>query len=132
VAGNCVFFPMHILGTAGLRRRIADFTQSVFERPLLPMNQFISISAFVLGAAQIIFIINFFWSLFKGPVAGRNPWHSNTLEWTAPSPPPHGNFEVPPVVYRGPYEYGAKDVPDDYLPQTQMLIGEPPSPVEAH
>jgi len=51
--------------------------------------------------------------------SGRNPWHSNTLEWTAPSPPPHGNFEEIPVVYRGPYEYGHPDSPEDYLPQAE-------------
>ena len=69
-----------------------------------------SISAFVLGLAQFIFVVNFFYSLFWGQKAGRNPWHSNTLEWTAPSPPPHGNFETTPIVYRGPYEYGDPDV----------------------
>ena len=50
-------------------------------------------------------MVNFLCSLFCGKKAGRNPWHSNTLEWTAPSPPPHGNFETIPIVYRGPYEY---------------------------
>ena len=49
----------------------------------------------MLGPAQIIFLVNFFLSLFCGKRRGRNPWHSNTLEWTAPSPPPHGNFETP-------------------------------------
>jgi cytochrome c oxidase subunit 1 len=130
IAGNCVFFPMHILGTALLRRRIADITQSTHEAALLGLNQFISISAFVLGAVQIIFVINFFYSLFRGPVAGRNPWKSNTLEWSAPSPPPHGNFEVEPIIYRGPYEYGALDVEEDYLPQTQHLPGQLPSAIE--
>jgi cytochrome c oxidase subunit 1 len=129
VAGNCVFFPMHIMGSAGLRRRIADFTLSVHERDLMGMNQFVSISAFVLGLSQLIFIVNFFWSLFRGPVAGRNPWKSNTLEWTAPSPPPHGNFDVTPLVFRGPYEYGTPDVPDDYIPQTEQLPGQMPGAV---
>jgi cytochrome c oxidase subunit 1 len=119
IAGNCVFFPMHILGVAGLRRRISDITINKFEEHLLPLNQFMTISAFVLGAVQLIFVVNFFWSLFRGKVAGRNPWNSNTLEWTAPSPPPHGNFEMEPIVYRGPYEYGEFDVPEDHLPQTQ-------------
>jgi cytochrome c oxidase subunit 1 len=119
ITGNCVFFPMHILGTAGLRRRIPDITYNLFEAHLLPLNQFISYSAFALGAAQVIFVVNFFWSLFRGKVAGRNPWQSNTLEWTAPSPPPHGNYEVEPVVVRGPYEYGVFDQEEDYLPQTQ-------------
>jgi cytochrome c oxidase subunit 1 len=127
IFGNLVFFPMHILGLAGMRRRIGDITQSIHEGALLDLNQFMSICAFALGAVQIIFIINFFWSLFRGPAAGRNPWKSNTLEWTAPSPPPHGNFEIEPVVYRGPYEYGALDAPEDYLPQTQSLPGQVPS-----
>jgi len=56
-------------------------------------------------AAQVIFAVNFIYSMFRGPVAGRNPWNANTLEWTAPSPPGHGNFDFQPVVYRGPYEY---------------------------
>jgi cytochrome c oxidase subunit 1 len=56
--------------------------------------------------------------LFFGPVAPRNPWHANTLEWTAPSPPPHGNFETIPNVYHGPYEYGVPGLEEDYLPQT--------------
>jgi cytochrome c oxidase subunit 1 len=121
IAGNCVFFPMHILGVAGLRRRIPDITATQFEAQLLDLNRFISISAFVLGATQIIFLVNFFWSLFRGKVAGRNPWNSNTLEWTAPSPPPHGNFDVPPVVYRGPYEYGHFEEQGDHLQQTRKL-----------
>jgi cytochrome c oxidase subunit 1 len=83
----------------------------------------------ILGLVQLIFIFNFFYSLFWGKVAGRNPWNSNTLEWTAPSPPPHGNFEETPVVYRGPYEYAALDVEEDYLPQTRKLEGEMPSAV---
>ncbi len=119
IASNCVFYPMHILGVAGLRRRIFDPTFTLFERNLQPLNEFITISALVLGAAQIIFVVNFFGSLFRGRHADRNPWHSNTLEWTAPSPPPHGNFETEPVVYRGPYDYGDENGDSDYHPQTQ-------------
>ena len=63
--------------------------------------------------------VNFFYSLFCGPKAGRNPWHANTLEWTAPSPPGHGNFDFQPIVYRGPYEYGSPETTEDYYPQTQ-------------
>jgi cytochrome c oxidase subunit 1 len=130
IAGNCVFFPMHILGVAGLRRRIADITYNHFEAHLLELNQFMTWCAYILGIVQIIFIVNFFYSLFRGPLAGRNPWHSNSLEWTAPSPPPHGNFEVEPVVYRGPYEYGAIDQAEDYLPQTQRTDHQFPSSIE--
>jgi cytochrome c oxidase subunit 1 len=66
-------------------------------------------------------VINFFYSIFWGPKAPKNPWESNSLEWEAPSPPPHGNFETIPVVYRGPYEYSHPEVQQDYLPQTLKL-----------
>ena len=58
-------------------------------------------------------------------MAGRNPWNSNTLEWTVPSPPPHGNFETTPIVYHGPYEYALPGLEEDYLPQTRNLNGHP-------
>ncbi|MBI5367906.1 MAG: cbb3-type cytochrome c oxidase subunit I [Planctomycetes bacterium] len=102
---NAVFFPMHILGEGGHMRRIADPTNYDFLLPLQPMNVFISISAFVLGAGQFIFLGNFFYSMFFGPKADPNPWQSNTLEWTTPSPIPYYNYEKIPTVYRGPYEY---------------------------
>jgi cytochrome c oxidase subunit I len=124
IAGNCTFYPMHIIGIAGHPRRYSDPLQYEWLQPLQPLNQFITISAFVLGAAQLIFIANFFYSLFFGPKAGRNPWHSNTLEWTAPSPPPHGNFETTPIVFRGPYEYASPEAQEDYLPQTDRLPGQ--------
>lgn len=118
LASNCVFYPMHILGVAGHMRRIADPEQYSFLKPLMPINQFMSISAFVLGAAQLIFLANFLYSLFWGKRAGQNPWHANSLEWTAaPSPPPHGNFEKTPTTFRGPYEYAAPDVTEDFWPQ---------------
>jgi cytochrome c oxidase subunit 1 len=130
IACNCVFFPMHILGVAGLRRRISDITATALERPLLPLNQFISISAIVLGTVQIIFVVNFLVSLFRGKVCERNPWNSNTLEWTTTSPAPHGNFETTPVVYRGPYEYVETPEHGDHLPQTLHVEG--PVPAAAH
>jgi cytochrome c oxidase subunit 1 len=132
IAGNCVFFPMHILGTAGLRRRIYEITNSSLEAPLLDINRFMTIAAFVLAAAQLVFIVNFFWSLFKGKVAGRNPWHSNSLEWSAPSPPPHGNFDVEPAVYRWPYDYGDFNDHGDYLPQTAKLSVEDAKTFHSH
>ena len=68
-------------------------------------------------AFQPIFLYNFVRSMVAGPVASANPWRSNTLEWLASSPPPHGNFEVLPAVYRGPYEYSVENRDDDYWPQ---------------
>jgi cytochrome c oxidase subunit 1 len=91
-----------------------------------------TICALGLGISQLIFVANFLYSLFRGEKAGRNPWHSNTLEWTAPSPPPHGNFETPPVVYRGPYEYGSPEAEEDYLPQAGPPGQPTGAPVPAH
>jgi cytochrome c oxidase subunit 1 len=120
---NGVFYPMHILGVVGFPRRLADpYHYDTFAH-LLPMNRFISWCAFLLVGSQILFVINFFYSMFYGPKVGRNPWHANGLEWTAPSPPGHGNFDFQPVVYRGPYEYASPEVDTDYYPQTQ-----PPPP----
>lgn len=122
VAFNCVFFPMHILGVGGMMRRIYNPTQYEFLLPLQPINVFITISAIFLGLAQIPFVINFFWSLFAGKQAALNPWQANTLEWSAPSPPPHGNWgEHLPTVYHGPYEYSVPDVAEDYAPQDRPL-----------
>jgi len=120
VAFNCTFFPMHILGMGGHMRRIYNPQQYDFLKPLEPINMFISISAFVLGAAQFLLLANMIWSYFKGEKATENPWHANTLEWSAPSPPGHGNWPgAIPVVYRGPYEYSSPESAEDYLPQWQ-------------
>jgi len=120
---NATFFPMHILGVGGMMRRIYNPQQYEFLRWADNWNIFISIAAFLLGVAQIPFVINFLWSLFAGKKASLNPWNANTLEWTAPSPPPHGNWGATlPVVYRGPYEYSSPEVPEeDYLPQDRRL-----------
>jgi cytochrome c oxidase subunit 1 len=121
-AFNCTFFPMHILGMAGHMRRIYNPTQYEFLKPIQGINEFISMSAFVLGSIQFLFLANFVWSYFKGAKATENPWHANTLEWTAPSPPPHGNWPgAVPTVYRGPYEYSSPETAEDFLPQSQML-----------
>jgi len=117
---NGAFFPMHILGVGGHMRRIYNPLQYEFLQSLQPINVFITVSAFLLGLSQIFFVINFFWSLFAGKAAERNPWQANTLEWAAPSPPPHGNWgETLPVVHGGPYEYSPPGIPEDYLPQNQ-------------
>jgi cytochrome c oxidase subunit I len=118
IASNCTFYPMHIIGLTGHPRRYYDPTYYKYLEDIQPINQFMTISAIVLGLGQIIFFVNFFGSLFWGKKAERNPWHSNSLEWTAPSPPPHGNFVEEPVVYRGPYEYAVPGLEADYLPQT--------------
>ena len=119
---NCVFFPMHFLGVGGMMRRIYNPTQYEFLQHLQPINVFMSVSGFILGAVQILFIVNFVGSLYWGKRADRNPWQANTLEWTAPSPPPHLNWGATlPTVYRGPYEYSSPEVAEDYLPQDRRL-----------
>ncbi|MBI4227919.1 MAG: cbb3-type cytochrome c oxidase subunit I, partial [Candidatus Omnitrophica bacterium] len=116
---NGVMFPMFNLGMAGMQRRIYDYTQYAHLAHLGPMNRLMSVSAFLLGLTQLIFLINVFWSLRRGPKAGDNPWQSTTLEWTTPSPPPHGNFAATPTVYCGPYEYSVPGMARDFRLQTQ-------------
>ena len=116
-----VFFPMHLLGMAGMPRRYADpYVHPPFEH-LLEMNRFMTWCAIVMGFAQLLLVANFLGSWLFGRRAGRNPWLANGLEWSAPSPPPHGNFDLPPVCYRGPYEYGSPVTMPvrDYLPQDE-------------
>src|SRR3989442_5207147 len=100
---NLTFLPMHILGMGGMMRRIYDPTQYEFLKPLQPMNVFVSHSAFALGASQILFMLNFLFSLFWGRKADRNPLRANTLPLAAASPPPHRNFQAISTVYRGAY-----------------------------
>ncbi len=122
IGANCTFYPMHILGIRGMPRRYADITDIPYLADLQPLNEFITWSAFLMGAAQVIFLANFFWSLFKGEKASENPWQANTLEWATASPPPHGNFgEHVPTVYRAPYEYASPEVAEDWLPQSRNL-----------
>lgn len=114
---NLTFYPMHIIGVAGHMRRIFDPTVYDFLKPLQPMNQFVTIFAFLLGFSQLILVFNIIWALKWGKKAPRNPWQANSLEWAAPSPPPHGNFDTDIHVYRGPYEYSLPDSKADYAPQ---------------
>ena len=116
---NGTFYPMHILGAVGFPRRLADPYHYQTFAHLQPMNQFMTICAIGMVSVQVIFAVNFFYSIFFGPAVGRNPWNANSLEWCAPSPPGHGNFDFQPIVYRGPYEYGSPEVDTDYYPQWQ-------------
>ena len=99
---NLVFYPMHILGMQGFPRRLADPYHYATFRHLLPLNQFMSWCAFLLVGVQILFVINFFWSMFFGPRCGRNPWKANGLEWQAPSPPGKGTCAFHPRIHGGP------------------------------
>jgi cytochrome c oxidase subunit 1 len=117
---NVVFMPMFLVGLAGVSRRLYDGGASYdFAQPVLHWNRVSSYGAWALGLAQIPFIINFFWSMRHGRKVDQNPWQATTLEWAAPSPPPHGNFTTPPEVYRGPYEYSVPGRATDFYPQSE-------------
>jgi cytochrome c oxidase subunit 1 len=123
---NGTFFTMHILGVAGFPRRLADPYHYQTFHHLQPLNAFMTWCAIGMVSVQLVFALNFILSIFIGEKADRNPWHGNGLEWQAPSPPGHGNFDFQPVVYRGPYEYNSPEVTDDFYPQTQPPPEERP------
>jgi len=119
---NGIFFPMLIQGMAGVQRRLYDGGASYSHaQGVLHWNVFMSISAWLLGLSQIAFIINLFWSIWKGKKVDSNPWGATTLEWAAaPSPPvAHGNFVEVPTVVRGPYDYSLPGAAQDFTPQHQ-------------
>jgi cytochrome c oxidase subunit I len=126
---NVIFLPMFLQGMLGMHRRWYDGGQGwgvaadhVWGLTGFQWNTPISIAAWVMGLAQIPFIINFFYSIWKGKkVENDNPWDATTLEWTAPSPPGHGNFVTPPVAYRGPYEYSLPRRGKDYTMQNEPI-----------
>ena len=120
VGTYCIFQPMHFLGLEGNIRRYSRFTEVGFLNTphIIHLHGFMSIAAFVTAAAQLIFIFNLFWSMFKGEQATQNPWEATTLEWTIPSPPPFDNFAGKhPVIYRGAYEFGVPGAEKDYIMQ---------------
>ncbi len=129
---NLIFFPMFQQGVAGMNRRMADGGATYLgvdtigaelvgtTQKIIDMNVGISHAAWALGVAQLPFIFNFFWSLGSGRKSpSDNPWHATTLEWQTPTPPPHGNFDKEPIVYRGPYEYSVPGAKEDYIPQNR-------------
>ena len=119
-----IFMPMHYLGMAGHPRRYSQLTEVAFLHPLIPVQRFMTYAAFITIGAQIIFVINLFWSMFKGTKASDNPWDATTLEWTTATPPPHDNFGGhTPVVHNGPYEYGVPGAACDFVMQSDPAVG---------
>ncbi len=130
---NGIFLPMFVQGMAGMHRRwynggspdTWDLTRDVFK-----LNEFMSFSAFALGIVQIPFLVNFFVSIWWGKKVDDNPWQSTTLEWSAPSPPPHGNFDRPVEAHRGPYEYSVPGAASDFSMQAEPVsVAHPEPPV---
>jgi cytochrome c oxidase subunit 1 len=122
---NGIFMPMFIQGLAGVSRRLWDGgLEYAHAAGVLQWNEFMSVSAWLLGVSQIPFIINVFYSLKGGEKVDNNPWESTTLEWVAPSPPlPHVNFETLPEVHREAYEYSVPGRKRDFTPQTEPKKG---------
>ncbi len=130
---NAVFQPMFLQGMAGMLRRMSDggATYAIATTGnegvigglsdfIIKSNVSISHAAWALGLAQVPFIINFFWSITHGKkVESDNPWQATTLEWQTPTPPPHGNFDKPISVVRGPYEYSLPGYSTDFAPQNK-------------
>jgi len=119
ISFNFIFIPLFVLGTAGQHRRIYDFTNfpELATPELQDLRKLATMATVVMLGFQFIWIYNFINSMFRGPKAEKNPWKANTLEWSAESPPPHGNWPELPTVYRGPYEYSHPDREEDYWPQ---------------
>jgi cytochrome c oxidase subunit 1 len=119
VAFNATFFPMHLIGTQGMPRRVADYADRFAD-----WNLFISISSFALGASVLVFLYNMITSWISGPPAGGNPWRSLTLEWQVSSPPPVFNFDAVPQVVGSPYEYGVPGARHALLNGDRSHVGE--------
>ncbi|MFV0249176.1 MAG: cbb3-type cytochrome c oxidase subunit I [Tenacibaculum sp.] len=127
-----VFFPMHFMGLAGLPRRY--YTNSSFPMfdDLININEFVTVMAIVGGLAQLLFLANFFISIYRGEKAVQNPWKSNTLEWTTPVEHIHGNWPgAIPEVHRWAYDYSKTDKNNNYVhgkdfvsQNTALLAGE--------
>ncbi|MAE67732.1 MAG: cytochrome C oxidase subunit I [Phycisphaeraceae bacterium] len=113
---NGIFLPMIFMGLGGVSRRLYDQTEYVHGQAGQGWNLVTSWSAWILGLVQLVFIVNFFLSLKKGEKIAENPWQSTTLEWSAPSPPPHGNFPKPVAAYRDAYAYDPSK-PDGFIAQ---------------
>ncbi|MFT4062132.1 MAG: cbb3-type cytochrome c oxidase subunit I [Edaphocola sp.] len=119
-----IFWPMHYEGIAGMPRRYYDYSAWQSFKQFQDLNAFISVVVVVVFFAQLLFVFNFFISIFKGrKVASRNPWQSTTLEWTTEKlVAGHGNWEGDiPEVYRWPYDYKNDGEGNDYIPQTVPL-----------
>ena len=123
-----VFFPLHYIGIAGFPRRYYSFTNFDAFSDFADLNMFVSVAAILTFGSQFLFLFNFFYSMFRGKLAPENPWDSNTLEWTTPREPGHGNWpgEIP-TVYRWPYDYSKPGAAEDFIPQTVPLSDTPES-----
>jgi len=128
VGAYAVFWPMHYIGMAGVPRRYYSFDTFDAFKHFDGMNKFITIAAIIVFAVQILFVINFFWSIWRGKkMKTKNPWGANTLEWTAPIEPLHGNWPGKiPSVHRWPYDYNKdeREFVPQYVPLEEGEVGD--------
>jgi cytochrome c oxidase subunit 1 len=117
-----IYLPMHYLGFLGVPRRYFAYDGIEFiPESAMALNSGITVAALFVAAMQSIFLINMFWSVFKGKPSGGNPWEATSLEWQTPQTPPiHGNWgDKLPQVYRWAYDYSVPGAEKDYIPQNQ-------------
>ncbi len=129
VGAYAIFLPLHYIGLMGIPRRYHELGEMSFVPPsVVQLNELVSIAAFIVGFAQLVFLFNLIWSLRRGEPAGANPWRATSLEWQTPETPPgHGNWSKElPVVYRWAYDYSVPGAKEDFIPQNV-----PPSQVRA-
>jgi cytochrome c oxidase subunit 1 len=117
VGANLTYLPMFISGMLGMPRRVVDYAPE-----LATLNLLSTIGAFILGSSVIIFFHNAATSWLRGPKATNNPWNALTLEWQTSSPPPLHNFDEPPVITKGPYDYGVS--PSDLSQPAAEVVGD--------
>jgi cytochrome c oxidase subunit I len=123
VGSYLIFWPMHFIGLAGVPRRYYSFNEIEAFAQYGALNKMISIAAVVVFLGQLLFLVNFFWSMYRGRKSVQNPWQANTLEWTSPIEGIHGNWEGDiPEVHRWPYDYSRDPNSDvDFVPQNVPL-----------
>jgi cytochrome c oxidase subunit I len=117
IGAYAIFWPMHYIGMAGVPRRYYSFDSFEAFRHFADMNKFITIAAIIAFAIQLVFVINFFYSIWNGKkMKTKNPYNATTLEWTTPVEPIHGNWPGKlPVVHRWAYDYNKDE--REYIPQ---------------
>ncbi|UWQ50703.1 cbb3-type cytochrome c oxidase subunit I [Leisingera caerulea] len=125
IGAYAVFFPMHYVGLVGVPRRYFEIGEPEFlTAPVDGLNAFISSAALIVGAVQVLFLFNIFWSLRRGRAADGNPWRATSLEWQTPETPPrHGNWgDELPNVYRWAYDYSVPGAPEDFVAQNDPWV----------
>jgi cytochrome c oxidase subunit 1 len=126
IGAYLIFWPMHFIGLAGVPRRYYSFNEFAAFSQYATLNKVISVAAIIVFLGQLLFLVNFIWSIYRGKKSGQNPWQANTLEWTSPIEGIHGNWEGDiPEVHRWAYDYSRyPDSETDFVPQNVPLSEE--------